>query len=220
MKAHAIYAQLTKQAYSTSALLGIRIHVSATALLAVSSHESRRLLPSLSVNMHGAEQTPPRNRSKESIGSKASKSERLRIFSEALRRLTIGRKSTGGRSGARKLPTIVLSPYKSDMWTTDADLRLLRRVFTPRFRESWESAVRFYLEGNWSRAKALLSSSDMSFYTIKERKAEGADGDFAFEPVLTQDGPATALLKFMESHDWNPPDDWVVQLDGFFSIDL
>jgi class 3 adenylate cyclase len=89
---------------------------------------------------------------------------------------------------AHHAPKIIVAPYSIDVWEEDEDLVELRSRINDHFRIVWAEAIKYYIEGNWSKAKDMLRrTSDMA-------------GD--------KDGPTNYLRKYIKDHRDTAPKGW------------
>ncbi|OQR89243.1 Voltage-gated Ion Channel (VIC) Superfamily [Achlya hypogyna] len=78
----------------------------------------------------------------------------------------------------------------------DPEYKEIREGLDPAFLESAATGVDLYLAGDWRGAKAALS------HALELRPG---------------DGPASHVMGYMKSFDFDPPSDWagVRELDGY-----
>ena len=75
------------------------------------------------------------------------------------------------------------------LFETDADLKEMRRPFKGKlFNETYQSALKHYIKGNWGRAKEKFESIE-SF-------------------VNFNDHPSKCLLSYMEEYKYRAPSGW------------
>ena len=85
-------------------------------------------------------------------------------------------------------PVIIVPPYKTDVWETDADLVMLRHQISDSTRQLWATGMSAYVAGDWPKAKEVFLQTT----TL----AGGSDGPSAF------------LLELIDSHKGKAPASW------------
>lgn len=75
-----------------------------------------------------------------------------------------------------------------DLFEIDEDLIIMRRKFTSEFFCRFNMAFLNYEAGEWSVAREMLTSTRFL--------------------LTTEDGPSTALLKYMKEYDFKQPESW------------
>eukprot|EP00933_Yihiella_yeosuensis_P019988 TRINITY_DN16115_c1_g1_i1.p1 TRINITY_DN16115_c1_g1~~TRINITY_DN16115_c1_g1_i1.p1 ORF type:complete len:618 (+),score=84.65 TRINITY_DN16115_c1_g1_i1:48-1856(+) len=79
-------------------------------------------------------------------------------------------------------------PSIAELLESDQDFRTMRRIYTDPWRQTFNMGYQNYSQGEWQVARTLL----MKTQTL----------------LSEQDGPSCALLRFMESYQFDAPKDW------------
>merc|ERR1719254_252818 len=75
-----------------------------------------------------------------------------------------------------------------DFWEKDRNIRTMRRRYTEQFFQHFNMGYVNYAEGEWAVARRMLASTQ----TL----------------LGVEDGPSSAILRFMEDQQFDPPKDW------------
>jgi len=84
----------------------------------------------------------------------------------------------------------------STLFDLDPNIVAMRALYTVGFRENFAMGYQNYSQGEWPVARRML---------ITTQTMLGSDGN---GPSI-EDGPSTALLKYMEQHQFQAPKEWV-----------
>lgn len=76
----------------------------------------------------------------------------------------------------------------ADIFDKDANIKVMRRRFTQEFFQNFNMGYQNYAEGEWAVARRMLVSTQCL--------------------LGVEDGPSSALLRFMEEHQYERPKDW------------
>jgi len=75
------------------------------------------------------------------------------------------------------------------LFDSDENITAMRKRYTQEFLQNFNMGYQNYSQGEWAVAKKMLHSAQ--------------------EMLGVEDGPSTALLRFMESHDFVSPKEWM-----------
>jgi len=66
-----------------------------------------------------------------------------------------------------KAPEYNLPAYTPDIWSTDANIRMMRQHLNDDFRALWAEAIELYIEGDWESANELFNTLSILLPTDK-----------------------------------------------------
>jgi class 3 adenylate cyclase len=91
---------------------------------------------------------------------------------------------------AKRAPTIVILPYRTEMWEVDSDLVELRHLVNNKnFTTLWESGINAYINGEWQKARDI-------FHETVKLSGVGVDG------------PSKFLIETIDAHGGTAPHGW------------
>jgi len=114
---------------------------------------------------------------------KVDKSEPLQITWNSKQRFRARQFNESQKANIKSLDCVI-----ADIFDKDANIKVMRRRFTQEFFQNFNMGYQNYAEGEWAVARRMLVSTQCL--------------------LGVEDGPSSALLRFMEEHQYERPKDW------------